>query len=353
MDPAGQPLPRSRLLVFFAIALLGCGADLLTKEATFRWLGIQFVEGFREANTPKREPEPEASSGPKSPSLQEEVGAAAKDSKAEPKTTEPVAAVAAPKSPGVATPGPLPVLTAATGLRPSLAKALNGIHANGNGYHKNGHANGDGPQMRSQQFAQFLQQRAQQQNVQFPDLNRDGIDDRFQQDPRSLAQMTSRMEQQQPGLLGQLERIRLGRLVGQGQHQLLVRTGSRRLFVGCRLGRRLRSGIRPVGGWNPGHLAAERGPKRIRANRDEIDPPVALDCHLHGAAGDAAEQLFAEFTSEAGCLYLEVDPAPDGVTFPPAPGRSVPLAPWLLPAAMLLFLAELVVRRLRGDAAPA
>jgi signal peptidase II len=28
------------LLVFFAIALLGCGADLFTKEATFRWLGI-------------------------------------------------------------------------------------------------------------------------------------------------------------------------------------------------------------------------------------------------------------------------------------------------------------------------
>jgi len=59
------------------------------------------------------------------------------------------------------------------------------------------------PQER-QQFAQFLQQRAQQQNVQFPDFNRDGIDDRFQQDPRSLAQMTTRMEQQQPGMLGQL-----------------------------------------------------------------------------------------------------------------------------------------------------
>ncbi|WP_390620639.1 vitamin B12-dependent ribonucleotide reductase [Caulifigura coniformis] len=119
----------------------------------FRWLGIQFVEGFREANTPKREPAETAAaaapgfgdaSGPKSPSLQEEVGAAAKDSKAEPKVV--AEAVAAPKS------SPLPVLTAATGIRPALAKALNGA-----GHHKaNGtHANGEGTQMRSQQFAQF------------------------------------------------------------------------------------------------------------------------------------------------------------------------------------------------------
>jgi len=54
------------------------------------------------------------------------------------------------------------------------------------------------------QFGLFLQQRAQQQGISVPDLNQDGIDDRFQQDPRALAQMTSRMEQQQPGLLGQL-----------------------------------------------------------------------------------------------------------------------------------------------------
>jgi len=54
------------------------------------------------------------------------------------------------------------------------------------------------------EFGQYLRQRAQQQNVSFPDLNQDGVDDRFQQDPRALAQVTSRMEQQQPGLLGQL-----------------------------------------------------------------------------------------------------------------------------------------------------
>ena len=53
------------------------------------------------------------------------------------------------------------------------------------------------------QLAQMLQQQARQQQVNFPDLNQDGIDDRLQ-DPRAFAQVTSRMEQQQPGLLGQL-----------------------------------------------------------------------------------------------------------------------------------------------------
>src|SRR5687767_4098152 len=53
------------------------------------------------------------------------------------------------------------------------------------------------PQER-RQFGQHLRQRAQQQHMPFPDLNQDGIDDRFQQDPRALAQMTTRMEQQQP-----------------------------------------------------------------------------------------------------------------------------------------------------------
>jgi hypothetical protein len=58
------------------------------------------------------------------------------------------------------------------------------------------------PQERMQ-FAQHLQQRSRQQNFDFPDFNNDGIDDRYQ-DPGMLAQMTSRMEQQQPGVLGQL-----------------------------------------------------------------------------------------------------------------------------------------------------
>lgn len=65
------------------------------------------------------------------------------------------------------------------------------------------------PQERMQ-FGQHLQQRSRQQGVNFPDLNQDGIDDRYQ-DPNFLAQMTGRMHQQQPGLLGQL--------LGGGQQQ--------------------------------------------------------------------------------------------------------------------------------------
>ena len=58
------------------------------------------------------------------------------------------------------------------------------------------------PQERMQ-FGQHLRQRARQQNVNFPDRDQDGIDDRYQ-DPRYLAQVTGRMHQEQPGLLGQL-----------------------------------------------------------------------------------------------------------------------------------------------------
>jgi len=52
-------------------------------------------------------------------------------------------------------------------------------------------------------FAQYLQQQARSQNVAIPDLHQDGVDDRLQ-DPAHLAQVTSRLHQQQPGLLGQL-----------------------------------------------------------------------------------------------------------------------------------------------------
>jgi len=60
------------------------------------------------------------------------------------------------------------------------------------------------PQER-REFARYLQSRAREQGVasQFEDLDRDGVDDRLQ-DPRELARVTSRMEQQQPGILGQL-----------------------------------------------------------------------------------------------------------------------------------------------------
>jgi len=59
------------------------------------------------------------------------------------------------------------------------------------------------PQERAQ-FLQYMRQQAQQQNLNFPDFNQDGIDDRVQQDPGALAQMTTRMRQQQPGGLGAL-----------------------------------------------------------------------------------------------------------------------------------------------------
>jgi len=53
-------------------------------------------------------------------------------------------------------------------------------------------------------LTQQLRERARQQGVNFPDLNQDGIDDRVQQDPRYMAQVTTRMREQQPGGLGAL-----------------------------------------------------------------------------------------------------------------------------------------------------
>ncbi len=58
------------------------------------------------------------------------------------------------------------------------------------------------PQQRMQLGQQLIQQ-AQQQGVSFPDVNQDGIDDRLQ-DPDYLARTTAQVQQQQPGLLGQL-----------------------------------------------------------------------------------------------------------------------------------------------------
>jgi hypothetical protein len=67
------------------------------------------------------------------------------------------------------------------------------------------------------QFGQHLRQRSQQQGYNIPDLNGDGIDDRMQ-DPAYLAQVTSRMHQQQPGLFSQL--------LGGGQQQMVGGQGS-------------------------------------------------------------------------------------------------------------------------------
>lgn len=50
-SPAG-PVPRNRLIVFFAIAILGCGIDLFTKQSMFDWLGLPagFTDGSNPAN---------------------------------------------------------------------------------------------------------------------------------------------------------------------------------------------------------------------------------------------------------------------------------------------------------------
>lgn len=58
------------------------------------------------------------------------------------------------------------------------------------------------PQERMQ-FGQYLQQQSRQRNLNFPDLDQDGQDDRFQ-DSNYLAQTTGRMHQQQPDMLSQL-----------------------------------------------------------------------------------------------------------------------------------------------------
>jgi hypothetical protein len=52
-------------------------------------------------------------------------------------------------------------------------------------------------------FGRYLGQKAQRQGHTFIDLNQDGIDDRLQ-DPNFLAQKTSEVHQEQPGLLSQL-----------------------------------------------------------------------------------------------------------------------------------------------------
>ena len=59
------------------------------------------------------------------------------------------------------------------------------------------------PQER-RQFSQYLRQQARQQNMRFPDLDHDGIDDRFEQDPRLMAQTMGRMHRQDPRMFGQL-----------------------------------------------------------------------------------------------------------------------------------------------------
>jgi hypothetical protein len=61
------------------------------------------------------------------------------------------------------------------------------------------------PQER-REFSQYLRRRASQQGVsaQDYDLNDDGIDDRMQDDPRQLADMTTQLRDRNPNVLEQL-----------------------------------------------------------------------------------------------------------------------------------------------------
>ena len=70
------------------------------------------------------------------------------------------------------------------------------------------------PQQRLQ-LGQHLQQQTRQQGLNVPDFNRDGIEDRLQ-DPAYLARATGQLQQQQPGILGDL----LGGGGGGGQGML-------------------------------------------------------------------------------------------------------------------------------------
>jgi hypothetical protein len=56
------------------------------------------------------------------------------------------------------------------------------------------------------EFSQWLRTRATQQGVSVPDydLNDDGIDDRVQNDPGELAEMTTRVQERQPNIFEQL-----------------------------------------------------------------------------------------------------------------------------------------------------
>jgi hypothetical protein len=56
------------------------------------------------------------------------------------------------------------------------------------------------------EFSRWLRTRANQQGVALPDydLNDDGIDDRVQNDPGELAEMTTRIQQHQPNIFEQL-----------------------------------------------------------------------------------------------------------------------------------------------------
>jgi hypothetical protein len=66
------------------------------------------------------------------------------------------------------------------------------------------------------QAGQYLKQQTRQPGYDVPDLNRDDSDDRLQ-DPAYLARATGHLQQQQPGILGDL-------LGGDGSGQSLLQS---------------------------------------------------------------------------------------------------------------------------------
>lgn len=95
------------------------------------------------------------------------------------------------------------------------------------------------PQQRQELGRQLLDQ-ARQQQVPFPDVNRDGIDDRLQ-DPGVLAGYTAQLQQAQPGFFGQA--------LGSGAHPLMKLALGGIAALG--LGRMMSGGKHHGGGFNP------------------------------------------------------------------------------------------------------
>ena len=116
------------------------------------------------------------------------------------------------------------------------------------------------PQER-RQLAQYLRQQARQQEMGFPDLDQDGIDDRFEHDPRFMAQMAGRMHREQPGMFAQLATGGRAGQRRQGQGQRRQGQGQRGQGQGQRRQQRKQQGGPDMGGLlgNPMAKAALAG----------------------------------------------------------------------------------------------
>jgi len=62
-------------------------------------------------------------------------------------------------------------------------------------------------------LGRYLQEHASDYDIRFPDVDRDGRDDRYQ-DPTYLAGVTGQLNEERPGILGQILGGQRGRLLG-------------------------------------------------------------------------------------------------------------------------------------------